>query len=122
MNPVQRPLENVFKHPPIIMDLAVRGGQLYNNSRFSGASYPQPYAHNGHVVLRWASDSANPVNDTCMVRLVVRRPHRRPGKTIGCYPRYSMSHWHGSCSCRVVDKDGKFGAYESSKVPVIDAL
>ena len=23
MNPVQRPLENVFKHPPIIMDLAV---------------------------------------------------------------------------------------------------
>ena len=23
MNPVQRPLENVLKHPPIIMDLAV---------------------------------------------------------------------------------------------------
>ena len=26
MNPVQRPLENVFKHPPIIMDLAVGTG------------------------------------------------------------------------------------------------
>ena len=25
MNPVQRPLENVFKHPPIIIDLAVVG-------------------------------------------------------------------------------------------------
>ena len=26
MNPVQRPLENVLKHPPIIMDLAVSSG------------------------------------------------------------------------------------------------
>ena len=27
MNPIQRPLENVFKHPPIIMDLAVSKGR-----------------------------------------------------------------------------------------------
>ena len=41
MNPVQRPLENVFKHVPIIMDLAVavahvdahRGGMIVPHGR-----------------------------------------------------------------------------------------
>ena len=30
MNPVQRPLENMFKHPPIIMDLAVASHMVCN--------------------------------------------------------------------------------------------
>jgi hypothetical protein len=58
---------------------------------------------------RWASDSANLMDDMCMVR--------RPRKTIGCYPRCGVTHWHGSYSCRVVlDKNGKIGVLYVNQV------
>lgn len=70
-----------------VMSKGIEGSLLYNNSRCSRASSQQTYSHDG---LAWCatvglSDSADPANDTCMVR--------RPKKIICCYPRYSyLSH------------------------------
>ena len=47
MNPVQRPLENVFKHPPIIMDLAVTNSNIEqeHKRRCNTISEPNKYQH-----------------------------------------------------------------------------